>query len=92
MDFFNDFMMKNPPQNWHWYVHFMLLEQKLTQWWRPVVSRKATNLLHWAMRAVLYQRIATAIKMASKVGAFFYRCCFACNPGNRRGNTEQVFA
>jgi hypothetical protein len=29
---------------------------------------KATNLLHRAMRAVLYCRIATAIKMASKGG------------------------
>jgi hypothetical protein len=29
---------------------------------------KATNLLHRAMRAVLYRRIATAIEMTSKGG------------------------
>jgi hypothetical protein len=29
---------------------------------------KATNLLHWAMRAVLYCHITTAIEMASKGG------------------------
>ena len=31
----------------------------------------STNLLHWAMHAVSYCRIAMAIKMASKVGTFF---------------------
>ena len=30
----------------------------------------STNLLHWAMHAVSYCRIAMAIKMASKVGTF----------------------
>ncbi len=33
-------------------------------------SVKATNLLHWAMCAVLYPCIGMAIKMASKVGTF----------------------
>jgi hypothetical protein len=23
---------------------------------------------------------------------FFYRCCFVCDPGNRRGNTQQILA
>jgi hypothetical protein len=32
---------------------------------------KATNLLHWVMRAVLYRRIAMALKTANKVGT----CC-----------------
>jgi hypothetical protein len=31
---------------------------------------KAMNLLHWAMRLVLYCRIAMVIKTASKAGAF----------------------
>jgi hypothetical protein len=57
----------NRPQH----VQSMLLEQVLTRWWRLVAFRKATNLLHWAMRSVLYRRIATAIKMGSKVGTFF---------------------
>jgi hypothetical protein len=60
----------------------MLLEQIPAQWWHPVASRRAMNLLHWEMRAVLYQCTAMAIKMASKVGAFFL-CC-----GSPQGNTE----
>jgi hypothetical protein len=48
------------------------------------------------MQAVLYQRTAKAIKMASKVGEFveqFVDCClFACCPGSCQGNTEQVVA
>jgi hypothetical protein len=43
----------------------------LTQWWRPVTSTKALDLLHWAMCAVLYQHTTMAIKMANKVGEFF---------------------
>jgi len=46
----------------------MLLEQVLARWWRLVAFMKATNLLHWVMRAVLYRRIATAIEMTSKGG------------------------
>ncbi len=46
-------------------------EQVLAQWWHAVASRKAMNLLHWAMHAVSYRRTATAIKTDSKVGAFF---------------------
>ena len=66
----------------------------LARWWRLAVFMKATNLLHRAMCAVLYRRIAMAIEMASKVGT----CCivvsfaFCCCPGGCRGNTEQVFA
>jgi hypothetical protein len=33
-----------------------------------------------------------AIKMASKVGLFVHHCLFACCPGSRWGNTEQLFA
>jgi hypothetical protein len=48
-----------------------LLAAILAQWWHPVAS-KALDLLHWEMHAVLYQRTATAIKMASKIGPFFH--------------------
>jgi hypothetical protein len=53
---------------------------------------KAMNLLHRAMRAVLYCRIATAIEMASKGGGHVAHCCVGCVPGGRRGDTEQVVA
>ena len=53
---------------------------------------KATNLLHWAMRSVLYCRIAMAIKMASKGGGHVSHRCVDCVPGGRRGDTEQVVA
>ena len=48
----------------------MLSERVLTRWWRLVAFVKATNLLHWVMCSVLYQRIMMAIKTASKVGTF----------------------
>ena len=46
----------------------MLSERVLARWWRLVAFMKATNLLHRAMRAVSYRRIATAIEMTSKGG------------------------
>jgi hypothetical protein len=66
-----------------------LSEQVLAQWWHPLPSSEALNLLYWAMHTVLYRRIAMAIETASKVGVLF-DCCFVdyC-PGGRRGNTEQ---
>ena len=36
-----------------------------------MASIESLDIRHWAMRAVLYQRTATGIKMASEVGAFF---------------------
>ncbi len=36
-----------------------------------MASIKSLDIRHWAMRMVLYPRTATAIEMASKVGAFF---------------------
>ncbi len=54
-----------------------LLAAILTQWWHTVASTKALDFLHQAMRAVLYRRTATVIKMASKVGPFFHSC-FVC--------------
>jgi hypothetical protein len=49
----------------------MLSEQVLARWRRLGAFMKAMNLLHWAMRLVLwYRRIAMAIETASKVGTF----------------------
>jgi hypothetical protein len=45
-------------------------EKILAQWWRPVASCKALDLLHRAMRTALHRRIAMVIEMASKGGAF----------------------
>ncbi len=70
----------------------LLSEQMLAQWWHPAASSEALDRLHRAMRVVLYRCIAMAIKMASNVGIFFHCCCFAWDPGSRRGITEQVVA
>jgi hypothetical protein len=64
----------------------------LARWWRLVASNKALILLHWAMCAVTYRRIAMAIKTASFLGVFVDCCLFACCPGGRWGNMEQVVA
>jgi hypothetical protein len=64
----------------------------LAQWQHPVASSEAVDLLHWLMCAVSYPRTTTAIKTASKVGAFCHRCFVCCHPGGRRGDTEQVAA
>ncbi len=70
----------------------MLLDRILAQWQHPVASSEALDLLHQAMHVVTYQRIAIAIKTTSKVGVFVHHCLFACCPGSRWGNTEQVVA
>ena len=65
----------------------------LAQWWHPLLtSSEALDLLHWAMCAVLYCRIAMAIKTASKVGELFDFCFVDCCPGGCWGNMEQVVA
>ncbi len=64
----------------------------LARWQRLVASNKALNLLHRAMCAVTYRRIAMAIKTASFFGVFVDCCLFACCPGGRWGDTEQVVA
>ncbi len=64
----------------------------LAWWWRLVASNKALNLLHWAMCMVTYRYVAMAIKTATFVGIFVDCCLFACCPGSRWGNTEQVVA
>ena len=53
------------------HVRLMQLEQVLAQWWCFVAFRKAMNLLHWVMRAiVLAWRTTMAIEMTRKVGTF----------------------
>ena len=49
-------------------------------------------LLYWVMHVVLYRRIVMAIETAIFVGVFVDCCLFACCPGWRWGNTEQVVA
>ncbi len=83
---------KKTKKNRRWYVGWLLLAAIFSQWWCPVASTKALDLLHQALRAVLYRRTAVAIKMASKVGAFFHCCFVCCCPGGCWGNTEQVVA
>ncbi len=70
----------------------MLLDIILAQWQPPVASSEALDLFHRAMCAITYRRIAMAIKTASFVGVFVDCCLFACCPGGRWGDTEQVVA
>jgi hypothetical protein len=44
------------------------------------------------MCMVTYRHIAMAIDLATLLGAFVDCCLFACYPGGRWGNTEQVSA
>jgi hypothetical protein len=68
----------------------MLLGIILAQWWHPVASSEALNLLHRAMRAVTYRGIAMAIKMASFAGVFVDCCLYACFSSDCWGNMDQV--
>jgi hypothetical protein len=70
----------------------MLLGIILARWQRPVASSEALDLLHWGMCAVTYRCITMAIKMASFAGVFVDCCLYACCPGSRWGDTEQVVA
>jgi hypothetical protein len=47
-------------------------ERVVTQGWRPVASKVALDMLHWAMPSVLPRRTAAAIKMANNGGAFVH--------------------
>ncbi len=85
-------MMKNIKKIYRSHVPFMLLDIILAQWWRPVASSKALDLLHQAMCAVTYRRIAMAIKTASFVGISVDCCLFDCCPGGRWGDMKQVVA
>jgi hypothetical protein len=62
--------MKKLGKNRHMHDQLHLLAAILAQWQRLVASNKALNLLHWAMCAVTYRRIAMAIKTASFLGVF----------------------
>jgi hypothetical protein len=85
-------MMKKLEKNWHMCDQLQLLAGILTRWRHSVASTKALDHLNQAMCAVLYHRTVGAIKMASKVGAFFHRCFACCRPGSCWGNTERVVA
>ncbi len=92
MTFFYGFTMKTSKKNCRSHVCTMLLGVILAQWQRPVASSEALDLLHWAMHVVTYRRIAMAIKMAIFACVFVDCCLYACCPGGRWGNTEQVVA
>jgi hypothetical protein len=49
-------------------------EQVVARWQHIVAFMAALDPLHWAMRVVLHNRTAMAIKMASD-GGTFVRCC-----------------
>jgi hypothetical protein len=78
---------ENIDKNCRSHVQFMLLDIILAQWQCPVASIEALDLLHRAMHAVTYRRIAMAIKTATFLGVFVDCCLFACCPGHRWGNT-----
>jgi hypothetical protein len=84
--------MKKLVKNQHMHDRLQLSTAILAQWWHLVASNKALSLLHQAMCAVTYRRIAMAIKTASFLGVFVDCCLFACCLGGRWGNTEQVVA
>jgi hypothetical protein len=56
------------------------------------ILESALNPLHRAMCAVMYQRVAMAINLATFLESFDDCCLFACCPGGRWGDTEQVVA
>ncbi len=87
MTFSYGFDDENIKKKYHSHVQFTLSDIILAQWWRPVASSEALDLHHWAMCAVMYRRIAMAIKTASFVGVFVDCCLFACCPGGHWGNT-----
>jgi hypothetical protein len=43
----------------------------LAQWWHPVASKVALDMLHWAMHLALHQRIVMAIGIVIDLPAFF---------------------
>jgi hypothetical protein len=83
---------ENIEKNHRSHVHFILLDIILARWQHPVASSEALDLLHWAICAVMYRRIAMAIKTACFLGVFVDCCLFACCPGGCWGDTEQVVA
>jgi hypothetical protein len=59
---------------------YYLLVAILAQWQRPVVYSEALNLLHWALRAVLYWRTATHQNGQQKYLHFVIVVLFAVSP------------
>ncbi len=57
--------------------------QALTQWWHPVASSEARDVLHWAMHPELYSCIPV-IEMASDLSAFFVIIDFLLGHHNQR--------
>ncbi len=53
----------------------MLLDIILARWRRQVAFSEALDLLHRAMRAVTYRRIAMAIKTVTFLGVFVDVVC-----------------
>jgi hypothetical protein len=92
MTFSYGFDDENIKKKRHSHVRTMLLGVILAQWQCPVASIEALDLLHWAMRAVMYRRITMAIKMAVFARVFVDCCLYACCPGGCWGDTEQVVA
>ncbi len=90
MTFSYGFDDENIKKNRRSHVRFMLSDIILAQWRQPVASSEALDLLHWAMHAVTYRHIAMAIKPATFLSVFVDCCLFACCPGGRWGDTEQV--
>ncbi len=90
MTFSYGFDDENIKNNLCSHVPTMLSGVILAQWQRPVASIEALDLLHQAMRAVTYRRIAMAIKMAIFARVFVDCCLYACCPGGRWGDTKQV--
>jgi hypothetical protein len=43
----------------------------LPQWWHPLASSEARDVIHQAMRPVLHHRIHMVIKIASNFTTFF---------------------
>ncbi len=89
---FSGLTMKKLGKNGVFLSHCLLLAAILAQWWCLVAFYKALNLLHQAMYAVPWWRIAMAIHLATFLGAFVDCCLFACCPDGRWGNKEQVVA
>jgi hypothetical protein len=45
--------------------------QALARWQYPVAFSDTLNVVHWAMRSVLYRRIRMVNKITSKIGVLF---------------------
>jgi hypothetical protein len=77
---------ENIKKNCRSHVQFMLSDIIIARWRHPVASSEALDLLHWAMRVVMYRRIAMAIKTAPFLGVFVDCCLFSCYLGGRWGD------